>query len=208
MMQGLLESLYKIYTDWRAPMSDEAEAGRGRRVPAPPPRHAAARPPEPRPRTLVPVPHSGPVVPVPHSGPVVLVPHSGPVVPDPTRNQPPRLIRPSEHLAIVERSMERRPPPLVPSVTVVQGPRPSLPPPALVHRPVAPPPLRMPAPALHPLMRLPQPRRDVQFNMVLDSVVTFAETAAGVARPSGSADLPRSDWFIIPHYHLYACAPY
>ncbi|CAH2086781.1 unnamed protein product [Euphydryas editha] len=36
----------------------------------------------------------------------------------------PRLIRPSEHLAMVEqaRERERRPPPLVPSVTVVQGP--------------------------------------------------------------------------------------
>ncbi|KAM3961828.1 uncharacterized protein ACR2FA_004150 [Aphomia sociella] len=139
-------------SDWRAPMTDESQAGRGRRVPAPPPRHAVARPPEPRPRTLAPVAH-GPIV--PSAGHVVIA--------DTIRSQPPpRLIRPSEHLAIVERSMERRPPPLVPSVTVVQGPRPTLAPPLPVHRPVVPPPLRMPTPALHPMMRLPQPRRDVQ----------------------------------------------
>ncbi|CAH0718824.1 unnamed protein product, partial [Brenthis ino] len=38
------------------------------------------------------------------------------------RTLPPRLIRPSEHLAMVEQARERRPPPLMPSVTVVQGP--------------------------------------------------------------------------------------
>ncbi|XP_039746949.1 rho GTPase-activating protein 23 isoform X3 [Pararge aegeria] len=44
------------------------------------------------------------------------------------RTLPPRLIRPSEHLALVEQARERRPPPLVPAVTVLQGhqgPRPS-----------------------------------------------------------------------------------
>ncbi|XP_037295377.1 rho GTPase-activating protein 21-B isoform X3 [Manduca sexta] len=134
MMQGFLDSLYKIYSDWRAPMTDESEAARARRVPAPPPRQPT-RPPEPRPRTQVAEP-------------------------------PVRLIRPSEHLAIVERAMERRPPvPLVPSVTVVQGPRPalqSMPPPAPGYRHVAPPPLRMPAPVPPPVMRLPPPRLDVQ----------------------------------------------
>ncbi|XP_052758248.1 rho GTPase-activating protein 23 isoform X4 [Galleria mellonella] len=183
MMQGLLESLYKIYTDWRAPMTDESEAGRGRRVPAPPPRHAAARPPEPRPRTLVPSTHTGPVVPVTHPGSVV---------PESARNPPPRLIRPSEHLAIVERSMERRPPPLVPSVTVVQGPRPSLPPPPLVHRPVVPPPLRMPAPALHPVMRLPQPRRDVQQQVVRGPPLALPPATCAPAPPASLGAAPRT----------------
>ncbi|XP_037869455.1 rho GTPase-activating protein 21 isoform X4 [Bombyx mori] len=140
MMQGLLDSLYKIYSDWRAPMADESEAARARRAPAPPPRQTA-RPPEPRPD---------------QDPPPVRMP------------APPRLIRPSEHLAIVERSRERRPPPLVPSVTVVHGPRPSLPsalPPQPVYRHVTPPPMRMPAPppvSAPPAMRPPQPRRDIQ----------------------------------------------
>lgn len=38
------------------------------------------------------------------------------------RTVPPRLIRPSEHLAMVEQARERRPPPLMPSVTVLPGP--------------------------------------------------------------------------------------
>ncbi|XP_028178658.1 vegetative cell wall protein gp1-like isoform X4 [Ostrinia furnacalis] len=142
MMQGLLDSLYRIYTDWRAPMADESEASR-RRVPAPPPRQSS-RPPEPRPRTYAP----------------------GPARPSLDLPAPPRLIRPSEHLAIVERAMERRPPPLVPTITVVQGPRPALPPPPPVHRPVLPPPMRMPAPVPHTVMRLPQPRRDVQVSSI------------------------------------------
>ncbi|XP_041977780.1 uncharacterized protein LOC121732070 isoform X4 [Aricia agestis] len=70
MMQGLLESLYKIYSDWRAPMTEESDARRGRSA-AP---RAGGRP-EPRPRTV-----------------------------------PPRLIRPSEHLALVEQARERRHP--------------------------------------------------------------------------------------------------
>ncbi|RVE54780.1 hypothetical protein evm_000547 [Chilo suppressalis] len=122
-------------------MMDESEAAR-RRAPAPPPRQAV-RPPEPRPR------HVPPPIP-PHARP-------GPDLPAPIR-----LIRPSEHLAIVERAMERRPVPLVPTVMVVQGPRPSLPPHPPVHRQVLPPPMRMPAPVPHQVMRLPQPRRDVQ----------------------------------------------
>lgn len=137
-------------------MADEADA-RGRRAPAPPPRHPA-RPPEPRPRTL-----SVPQAPIaPDIRSQIQLPQS-----QPTQFQPPRLIRPSEHLAIVEshRSMERRQPHLVPAVTVLQGPRPSLPqpPPPLVHRPVIPPPLRMPAPP--PVTRLPQPRREIQVSL-------------------------------------------
>ncbi|XP_026745306.1 formin-2-like, partial [Trichoplusia ni] len=140
-------------------MADESEAARARRAPAPPPRQPA-RPVEPRPRAS-----------------------------DAGLPAPPRLIRPSEHLAMVERAMERRAPPLVPAVTVLHGPRPTLPPPQPVYRHVAPPPLRMPAPGLPgppglpglpgppgppvlqgpPVMRVPMPvpmpvpqRRDVQ----------------------------------------------
>lgn len=68
----------------------------------------------------------------------------------------------SQSLAVMERSAERRPPHLVPSVTVVQGPRPAAPPPVPAHRAVIPPPPRMPAPVPQPVMRLPQPRRDIQ----------------------------------------------
>ncbi|CAG9585743.1 unnamed protein product [Danaus chrysippus] len=94
----------------------------------------------------------------------------------------PRLIRPSEHLAMVEQAREqarglsrdqgrerrqsegrdRRPVHLVPSVTVVQGPRPPPPP---GPRPYMPAPVRMPAPIKSvppPVTRIPQPRRDVQ----------------------------------------------
>ncbi|KAL0841829.1 hypothetical protein ABMA28_014072 [Loxostege sticticalis] len=145
-------------SDWRAPMADESEASR-RRVPAPPPRQSS-RPPEARPRTYA--PPARPVGPGPGSGPA-----PGPARPSIELPPPPRLIRPSEHLAIVERAMERRPQPLVPTVTVVQGPRPALPPPPPVHRPVMPPPMRMPAPVPHPVMRLPQPRRDVQLSSCL-----------------------------------------
>lgn len=70
--------------------------------------------------------------------------------------------RSSQSLAVMERPVERRPPHLVPSVTVVQGPRPALPPQVPAHRAVAPPPPRMPAPVPQPVMRLPQPRRDIQ----------------------------------------------
>lgn len=73
---------FPLSTDWRAPMTDEAEGARARRAPAPPPRQSS-RPPEPRPRTQL-------------TDPAALLP------------APPRLIRPSEHLAIVERSMEER----------------------------------------------------------------------------------------------------
>ncbi|XP_028178656.1 leucine-rich repeat extensin-like protein 3 isoform X2 [Ostrinia furnacalis] len=138
-------------SDWRAPMADESEASR-RRVPAPPPRQSS-RPPEPRPRTYAP----------------------GPARPSLDLPAPPRLIRPSEHLAIVERAMERRPPPLVPTITVVQGPRPALPPPPPVHRPVLPPPMRMPAPVPHTVMRLPQPRRDVQVCTATDTSYYYNE---------------------------------
>lgn len=125
-------------------MADESESVGARRVmPAPPPRHPNRHSlelhtsaPTPRPRTRLPVP-------------------------DNTQQTPPRLIRPSEHLAIVERGMERRAPHLVPNVTVVCGPRrmpaPILPPPPPAHRSVIPPPTRMPA----PVSRLPQPRRDI-----------------------------------------------
>lgn len=137
----MINSFNSLLTDWRAPMADDSEAARARRAPAPPPRQTV-RPPKPRPRM--------------HSDPRITV--------DPLRMPaPPRLIRPSEHLAIVERAMERRPPPLVPAVTVLHGPRPPLPPPQPqlpVYRHVAPPPLRMPAPG-PPMMR-PPPRRDVQ----------------------------------------------
>ncbi|XP_050664506.1 uncharacterized protein LOC126965085 [Leptidea sinapis] len=86
------------------------------------------------------------------------------VRPDPKpRCAPPRLIRPSEHLAIVEKAMadrtraaQQRPPPLVPSVTVLPGPRPVPPPP--VPRPFMQP-SRMPVPTSHPVRRLPQPPR-------------------------------------------------
>ncbi|CAH0748008.1 unnamed protein product [Diatraea saccharalis] len=134
-------------SDWRAPMMDESEAAR-RRAPAPPPRQAV-RPPEPRPRHMPPPQRFGPDLPA--------ALRSGPDLP-----APPRLIRPSEHLAIVERAMERRPVPLVPTVMVVHGPRPSLPPPPPIHRQVLPPPMRMPAPVPHPVMRLPQPRKDIK----------------------------------------------
>lgn len=83
----------------------------------------------------------------------------------------PQVQRPENHG--MERA-ERRPPPLVPSVTVLHGPRPTLPPPVPVHRSVAPPPLRMPAPVPHPIMRLPQPRRDVQVCYVAISLKTSA----------------------------------
>ncbi|XP_045445807.1 proline-rich protein 2-like [Melitaea cinxia] len=78
-----LTNMLKHLTDWRAPMTDDSEAGRRARAPPAPPPRPSVRP-EPR----------------------------------------PRLIRPSEHLALVEqaRERERRPHPLVPSVTVVQGP--------------------------------------------------------------------------------------
>ncbi|XP_053625421.1 rho GTPase-activating protein 21 isoform X2 [Plodia interpunctella] len=159
MMQGLLDSLYRIYSDWRAPMADETEA-RARRAPAPPPRHPA-RPPEPRPRTVVAPEH-----------------------------QPPRLIRPSEHLAIVERSMERRPPPLVPSVTVLHGPRPSLPPPVPGHRPVAPPPLRMPAPVTQ-VMRPPQQRREIQPPPAIHGPLALPPPTASCA-PASLCAAPRT----------------
>ncbi|KAL4714042.1 hypothetical protein ACJJTC_008396, partial [Scirpophaga incertulas] len=131
----------------------------------PPPRQAV-RPPEPRPRTQPPPvrPLPSPASPVNYSSvPAITV--LNPTILAPTHTAPPRLIRPSEHLAIVERAKERRPVPLVPTVTVVQGPRPSLPPQQPqppVYRPVLPPPMRMPAPAPRPVMRLPQPRRDIQ----------------------------------------------
>ncbi|XP_026329173.1 rho GTPase-activating protein 21-A isoform X5 [Hyposmocoma kahamanoa] len=70
--------------------------------------------------------------------------------------------RTSQSLAVMERPVERRPPHLMPSVTVVQGPRPALPPQIPAHLAVAPPPARMPAPVPQPVMRLPQPRRDIQ----------------------------------------------
>lgn len=72
----------------------------------------------------------------------------------------------SQSLAVMERPVERRPPHLVPFVTVVQGPRPAMPPPVPAHRAVAPPPPRMPAPVPQPVMRLPQPRRDIQVRPV------------------------------------------
>ncbi|XP_045783862.1 uncharacterized protein LOC123879995 isoform X4 [Maniola jurtina] len=204
MMQALLESLYKIYTDWRAPMTDESESGRRSRAPPAPPPRASVRP-EPRPRTL-----------------------------------PPRLIRPSEHLAIVEQARERRPPPLVPSVTVIQGhqgPRPppvvpsvavaqpqSRPPPlvpavtvfngpqrpqrpqgpqrSLVPRPPPPPPgprpyvppsTRMPAPVPNPVMRLPQPRRDVQPPQVVHAPpVQLPPPTAASSPPASHCSAPRT----------------
>lgn len=153
-------------------MTDESEAARARRAPAPPPRQAV-RPPEARPRTQLPDP--GPPGP-----PGIRMP------------APPRLIRPSEHLAIVERQMERRPVPLMPSVTVVQGPRAPLPPPQPqppVYRHVAPPPLRMPAPpqpgwappqagwappqtavAQHPGQHMP-PRREIQVRIDNNAII-------------------------------------
>lgn len=75
--------------------------------------------------------------------------------------------RTSQSLAVMERPVERRPPHLVPSVTVVQGPRPALPPQIPAHRAVAPPAPRMPAPVPQPVMRLPQPRRDIQVRSVV-----------------------------------------
>ncbi|XP_073944334.1 rho GTPase-activating protein 23-like isoform X3 [Choristoneura fumiferana] len=159
MMQGLLESLYKIYTDWRAPMGDESE-GRARRAPAPPPRQPA-RPPEPRSRSDI-----------------IALP------------APPRLIRPSEHLALVEWS-ERRHPPLVPTVTVIQGPRPTLPPPP-VHRPVAPPQPRMPAPTPPSIMRLPQPRRDIQPPPVVHVPLALPPPTSAPAPPAALAAAPRT----------------
>ncbi|CAB3251903.1 unnamed protein product [Arctia plantaginis] len=123
-------------------MTDESEAARARRTPAPPPRQTV-RPPEARSRSHIPEP----------------------VIPGIRMPAPPRLFRPSEHLAIVERQMERRPAPLMPMVTVVQGPRPPLPPPQPpVYRHVAPPPLRMPAP---PSVRMPPPRREIQVRIAL-----------------------------------------
>ncbi|CAG4907871.1 unnamed protein product [Colias eurytheme] len=121
-------------------MTDESEAARrGRGVPPAPPPRPSVRP-EPKPRSA-----------------------------------PPRLIRPSEHLAIVEKAMaekamarpmcdkpiERRPPPLMPAVTVLHGPRPAPPPPPPAPRPFIPP-TRMPAPAHPVVMRLPQPPRNPQ----------------------------------------------
>lgn len=75
--------------------------------------------------------------------------------------------RTSQSLAVMERPVERRPPHLVPSVTVVQGPRPALSPQVPAHRAVAPPPPKMPAPVPQPVMRLPQPRRDIQVRPVV-----------------------------------------
>ncbi|KPJ07917.1 hypothetical protein RR48_12759 [Papilio machaon] len=57
-----------------------------------------------------------------------------PPEPKPRTQPPPRLIRPSEHLAIVERARERRVPPLTPTVSVVHGPR-TTQPPAVSHAP-------------------------------------------------------------------------
>ncbi|XP_045514310.1 rho GTPase-activating protein 21 isoform X2 [Pieris brassicae] len=198
MMQGLLDSLYKIYwgksrtpqqptfetvppNDWRAPMADESEAARrGRGVPpAPPPRVVR---PEPKPRTA-----------------------------------PPRLIRPSEHLAMVERAMaertmversiaersmmerpiperstvergmERRPPvALNPSVTVLHGPRQPPPPPPAPRHYVPPP--RMPAPT-NPVMRLPQPPRNPQPPLLQAPPVALPPptSTAGPLSPHSSA---------------------
>ncbi|XP_069365488.1 rho GTPase-activating protein 23-like isoform X7 [Maniola hyperantus] len=204
MMQALLESLYKIYTDWRAPMTDEPESGRRSRAPPAPPPRASVRP-EPRPRTL-----------------------------------PPRLIRPSEHLAIVEQARERRPPPLVPSVTVIQGHQGSRPPPlvpsvavaqaqprppplvpavtvfngpqrpqrpqgpqrSLVPRPPPPPPgprpyvppsTRMPAPVPNPVMRLPQARRDVQPPQVVHAPpVQLPPPTTASSPPASHCSAPRT----------------
>ncbi|XP_047988222.1 rho GTPase-activating protein 21 isoform X2 [Leguminivora glycinivorella] len=164
MMQGLLDSLYKIYSDWRAPMADEE--GRSRRAPAPPPRQPA-RPPDPRPRTL----------------------------PPDTLPAPPRLIRPSEHLALVEWS-ERRPHPLCPTV-IIQGPRPTVPPPPPVHRHVAPPQPRMPAPvppahANQQVMRMPQQRRDIQPPPVAHPPLALPAPTSAPAPPASLAAAPRT----------------
>ncbi|XP_052737709.1 rho GTPase-activating protein 23 isoform X2 [Bicyclus anynana] len=198
MMQALLESLYKIYSDWRAPMTDEPEAGRRARAPPAPPPRAPARP-EPRPRTL-----------------------------------PPRLIRPSEHLALVQQARERRPPPpplvpavtvlqghpgprsahqmpvaqgpprhtpLVPAVTVFQGPHrplgpqgpvPRPPPPPPGPRPYVPPPTRMPTPLPHPVLRLPQPRRDVQPPPVVHAPPVALPPATAASSPGAHCSAPRT----------------
>ncbi|XP_045491359.1 rho GTPase-activating protein 23 isoform X4 [Colias croceus] len=171
MMQGLLDSLYKIYSDWRAPMTDESEAARrGRGVPPAPPPRPSVRP-EPKPRSA-----------------------------------PPRLIRPSEHLAIVEkamaekamarpmgdRPMERRPPPLMPAVTVLHGPRPAPPPPPPAPRPFIPP-TRMPAPAHPVVMRLPQPPRNPQPpTLVQAPPVALPPQASAPAPTSPHCSAPRT----------------
>ncbi|KAJ0180336.1 hypothetical protein K1T71_003740 [Dendrolimus kikuchii] len=199
-----LHLLYILSDYWRAPMADESEAARARRAPAPPPRQNA-RPPEPRPRTQIPESTGHPA---PNAGPLRLP-------------APPRLIRPSEHLAIVERAMERRPPPLVPSVTVVHGPRPvlsppmpqlpqSLPqpmppvlPPPPVYRHVPPPQVRMPAPVAavpvavpvpvpQPIMRLPQPRRDLQPQPPVQSQLALPPPPSAPAPPVPHAAAPRT----------------
>ncbi|CAK1582284.1 unnamed protein product [Parnassius mnemosyne] len=157
MMQGLLESLYRIYSDWRAPMTDETEAAR-RRPPPPPPRpngHGTQMSPQhgtqmsPQhvthvsPQQGAQMSHQHGVQMSPQHGALMNPQHGAhtspkhsaqlaiqpvrPPEPRPRTQPPPRLIRPSEHLAIVERSRERRAPPLTPTVAVLHGPRPSVP---------------------------------------------------------------------------------
>ncbi|XP_048479339.1 rho GTPase-activating protein 21-B isoform X2 [Plutella xylostella] len=151
-------------------MADEAE-GRVRRAPAPPPRQAA-RPPEPRPR-------APPAPPAPCTALAVRLP------------APPRLIRPSEHLALVQR---RQPPPLTPAVTVVHHPLPPPPPPHtpahLVHRSVAPPAPRMPAP--RPVMRLPQPPRAIQAPPAVAQPVALPPQSSAPAPVTALAAAPRT----------------
>ncbi|GBP80638.1 hypothetical protein EVAR_58896_1 [Eumeta japonica] len=141
-------------------MSEEAVADRAGRVPpAPPPRQA--------PPSQAPPPQAPPPQPRPQPRPRTRLPSSPDTAALVHVPAPPRLIRPSEHLALVER--DRRKPPLLPAVTVLHGPRrpmPALPAPP-VRRAIMP--ARMPAPArppplqpLQPLVRLPQARRDSQ----------------------------------------------
>ncbi|CAH2074496.1 unnamed protein product, partial [Iphiclides podalirius] len=132
-------------------MTDETEAAR-RRPPPPPPRptvqhgtplsqqHGAQASPQhtthmspqhtthmsPQHSTHMSAQHSaqGPQ----HSAQLAIQPVRPPE-PRPRTQQPPRLIRPSEHLAIVERARERRAPPLTPTVAVIHGPRPPSAPP-------------------------------------------------------------------------------
>nr|XP_049695062.1 rho GTPase-activating protein 23 isoform X4 [Helicoverpa armigera] len=197
-----MEALLNFLTsDWRAPMADESEAARARRAPAPPPRQTV-RPPEPRPRM-----HSDPRIqpgprlqsdlrlqPDPQLQPDPRVYPEPRLQPDPLRlPAPPRLIRPSEHLAIVERAMERRPPPLVPAVTVLHGPRPPAPPPQPqppAFRHVAPPPMRMPAPA-PPAMR-PPPRRDVQPQPIPQAPLALPPPTAAPAPAAAHVSAPRT----------------
>lgn len=183
-------------------MADETEPARGRR-PTPCPRQPP-RPPEPMPRTQVP------------QDPCTTVA----LMPPPTR-----LIRPSEHLAMVERDaeirqvrhveaqrrlilgdrlerghesrrsdrsvdrsgrqnslalverrpeqmalvkrQERRPPHLMPTVTVVQGPKPALPPPPVQQKPHQhPSPVRASAPP-PPVLRFQQNQQNNQVNNCL-----------------------------------------